>query len=144
MDVFQNTRSIRRKRKAHLTLSASPVVTRVDDVDTTLSRGLTDLELGKEFRLDLRSDDLTLIKELGAGNGGTVSKVQHVTTQTIMAKKVNCSSSPIYLHFLFIEIPPLVSFPSSSFPSSSLFLFYFFPLRFPFIHNDKTTPILMQ
>jgi len=95
MSVFQ-PRSLRRKRNAgHLTLSSSPVVPRTDDVDTTLAKGLTDLELGKEFRLDLRSEDLILLRELGAGNGGTVSQVKHVTTQTIMAKKVNDPSSPV-------------------------------------------------
>ncbi|CAG8503533.1 7928_t:CDS:2 [Paraglomus occultum] len=88
MSVFQ-PRSLRRKRNAgHLTLNASPVVPKADDVDTTLAKGLTDLELGKEFRLDLRSEDLILLRELGSGNGGTVSQVKHVTTQTIMAKKI--------------------------------------------------------
>lgn len=47
------------------------------------------LEIGVEFRLDLRSEDLIVIKELGAGNGGTVSKVQHAATKVIMARKVS-------------------------------------------------------
>jgi len=46
------------------------------------------LELGVEFKLDLRAEDLKTIKPLGAGNGGTVSKVMHIPTKTIMAKKV--------------------------------------------------------
>lgn len=46
------------------------------------------LEIGVEFQLDLRSEDLIVLKELGAGNGGTVSKVQHATTKVIMARKV--------------------------------------------------------
>ncbi|KAK3350703.1 kinase-like domain-containing protein [Neurospora tetraspora] len=46
------------------------------------------LEIGIEFNLDLRPDDLELIKELGAGNGGTVSKVRHIPTNTVMARKV--------------------------------------------------------
>ena len=47
------------------------------------------LEIGVEFKLDLRSEDLVVIKELGAGNGGTVSKVIHAATKVVMAKKVN-------------------------------------------------------
>ena len=46
------------------------------------------LEIGLEFKLDLRSEDLVILKELGAGNGGTVSKVMHASTKVIMARKV--------------------------------------------------------
>lgn len=46
------------------------------------------LEIGVEFRLDLKAEDLVVLKELGAGNGGTVSKVQHTATKVIMARKV--------------------------------------------------------
>src|SRR4051794_15776562 len=46
------------------------------------------LEIGIEFNLDLRPDDLEIIKDLGAGNGGTVSKVRHIPTNTVMARKV--------------------------------------------------------
>lgn len=48
------------------------------------------LEIGLEFKLDLRSEDLIVLKELGAGNGGTVSKVMHATTKVTMARKVRC------------------------------------------------------
>ena len=47
------------------------------------------LEIGVEFKLDLRNEDLVVLKELGAGNGGTVSKVMHAATKVIMAKKVS-------------------------------------------------------
>ncbi|KAJ7017044.1 Pkinase-domain-containing protein [Mycena alexandri] len=40
----------------------------------------------KEF--DLQNDDFTNLQELGQGNGGSVMKVQHVPTGTIMAKKI--------------------------------------------------------
>lgn len=50
------------------------------------------LEIGLEFKLDLRSEDLVVLKELGAGNGGTVSKVQHATTKVVMARKVGVST----------------------------------------------------
>ena len=46
------------------------------------------LEIGIEYKLDLRPEDLEIVKELGHGNGGTVSKVKHLTTSTVMARKV--------------------------------------------------------
>lgn len=53
------------------------------------ARGSTQqLEIGIEYKLDLKKDDLEVIKELGSGNGGTVSKVRHRATGTIMARKV--------------------------------------------------------
>ncbi|KAI0152911.1 kinase-like domain-containing protein [Xylariaceae sp. FL1272] len=46
------------------------------------------LEIGIEFNLDIRPEDLDIVKELGSGNGGTVSKVKHQPTGTTMARKV--------------------------------------------------------
>ncbi|KAF1935385.1 dual specificity mitogen-activated protein kinase [Clathrospora elynae] len=46
------------------------------------------LEIGVEFQLDLKAEDLIVLRELGSGNGGTVSKVQHTATKVIMARKV--------------------------------------------------------
>ena len=46
------------------------------------------LEIGIEYKLDLKREDLEVMKELGHGNGGTVSKVRHTATNTIMARKV--------------------------------------------------------
>jgi mitogen-activated protein kinase kinase len=46
------------------------------------------LEIGIEYKLDLKREDLEVMKELGSGNGGTVSKVKHIATGTIMARKV--------------------------------------------------------
>nr|AAT48729.1 mitogen activated protein kinase kinase 2 [Cryphonectria parasitica] len=46
------------------------------------------LEIGIEFNLDLRPEDLEIIKDLGSGNGGTVSKVKRIPTNTTMARKV--------------------------------------------------------
>ncbi|OAA61840.1 map kinase kinase ste7 [Niveomyces insectorum RCEF 264] len=46
------------------------------------------LEIGIEYNLDLRPEDLEFIKELGSGNGGTVSKVRHIPTNTTIARKV--------------------------------------------------------
>ncbi|ERS95916.1 STE/STE7/MEK1 protein kinase [Sporothrix schenckii ATCC 58251] len=46
------------------------------------------LEIGIEYNLDLRPEDIEFIKELGSGNGGTVSKVRHIPTNTTIARKV--------------------------------------------------------
>ncbi|KAI9226678.1 MAG: dual specificity protein kinase FUZ7 [Piptocephalis tieghemiana] len=53
-----------------------------------LAGRLKALEIGVELKLDLRSEDLEVVKELGAGAGGTVSKVLHLPTKTIMARKI--------------------------------------------------------
>ena len=55
------------------------------------------LEIGLEFKLDLKSEDLIVLKELGAGNGGTVSKVMHATTRVVMARKVETFEFPLRL-----------------------------------------------
>ncbi|CAG8446223.1 5853_t:CDS:2 [Diversispora eburnea] len=89
----QSARSIRKKRNINLILNSSPIIQQQqpprNSADDGLSQRLTDLEFGLEFRLDLKSEDLIPLKELGAGNGGTVSQVMHVTTKTVMAKKKN-------------------------------------------------------
>ncbi|KWU45491.1 Pkinase-domain-containing protein [Rhodotorula sp. JG-1b] len=53
-----------------------------------LNEQLATLELGVEFKIDLRNEDLQVLDELGCGNGGTVSRALHVPTKAIMAKKV--------------------------------------------------------
>lgn len=95
-DPFQ-ARTLKRKNVKGLALNAAPKPTsnatdgdaqapgpvgnsEVNNTDT--------LEIGLEFRLDLRSEDLVTLKELGAGNGGTVSKVMHASTKVVMARKV--------------------------------------------------------
>lgn len=55
---------------------------------TQLCEQLSELEIGLELRLDLRPEDFKSIDELGRGNGGTVCKVLHVRTNTVMARKV--------------------------------------------------------
>ncbi len=53
-----------------------------------LTQQLANLELGVEYKLDLKNEDLKTVSELGAGNGGTVTKVLHEKSGTVMAKKV--------------------------------------------------------
>jgi hypothetical protein len=57
------------------------------------SRQTAQLEIGIEYKLDLKKEDLVVLKDLGHGNGGTVSKVRHVATNTVMARKVRVSAS---------------------------------------------------
>ncbi|KAG8733861.1 MAP kinase kinase (MEK) [Ceratobasidium sp. 423] len=52
-----------------------------------LSEQLANLDVGAD-KLDLKLEDLEELRELGAGNGGTVKLVKHLPTQTTMAKKV--------------------------------------------------------
>jgi len=99
--------SIRKKRNyKNLQLENSPVVEQSPDSpdDTTtgsntrrnskiaeyskLCEQLSELEIGLELRLDIRAEEIQTLNELGAGNGGTVSKVLHIPTKTIMAKKI--------------------------------------------------------
>jgi len=60
---------------------------------TTLSNTLANLDMNAETRYDLRNEDLKDLQELGQGNGGSVKKVEHVPTKTIMAKKVSYQHS---------------------------------------------------
>lgn len=68
------------------TLNQAPFIR--SSYHNTLSEQLATLELGVEFKLDLRSEDLQVLNEIGSGNGGTVSKCLHLPTKAIMAKKV--------------------------------------------------------
>ncbi|KAL0074154.1 kinase-like domain-containing protein [Phycomyces blakesleeanus] len=92
--------AVRKKRNfKNLALDNSPLVA-VPPSDLSVKSGkqeeydelykdLSDLQIGLELRLDLRTEDLETLEELGAGNGGTVTKVMHIPTKTIMAKKLD-------------------------------------------------------
>ncbi|CCM03504.1 uncharacterized protein FIBRA_05638 [Fibroporia radiculosa] len=54
----------------------------------TLSSTLAKLDRNSETNFDLRNEDLKDMQELGQGNGGSVKKVEHAPTGTIMAKKI--------------------------------------------------------
>ncbi|KAF2084297.1 MAP kinase [Saccharata proteae CBS 121410] len=93
-DQFK-TRTMKRKNVKGLALSApQPKPSGPSSSDAQIPGAGPDdkssgqLEIGVEFRLDLRAEDLIVIRELGSGNGGTVSKVQHAATKAIMARKV--------------------------------------------------------
>lgn len=92
-DPFK-ARTLKRKNVKGLALNATPKPAAGSEGDRQVPGAIgnsdrTDtLEIGLEFRLDLRSEDLITLKELGAGNGGTVSKVKHASTKVVMARKV--------------------------------------------------------
>ena len=97
MNDKMNARSLGRKNKKGLALSKPPPkAPEPSTQDAQIPGGIGNnstgdagtLEIGVEFKLDLRNEDLIVLKELGAGNGGTVSKVMHSATKVVMAKKV--------------------------------------------------------
>ncbi|KXL43469.1 MAG: hypothetical protein FE78DRAFT_152252 [Acidomyces sp. 'richmondensis'] len=94
-DAFQ-TRTMKRKNVKGLALQAParPAAPSIEDAQlpgsiANANSSRTDtLEIGVEFRPDWRSEDLELLKDLGAGNGGSVSKVRHTGLNIVMAQKV--------------------------------------------------------
>jgi mitogen-activated protein kinase kinase len=96
MSGDMKTRTLGRKNVKGLALSAPPAKSPAPSagdaqIPGALGNNITrsdTLEIGVEFKLDLRNEDLVVLKELGAGNGGTVSKVMHAATKVVMAKKV--------------------------------------------------------
>lgn len=65
---------------------------------THLSNTLANLDMNAETRFDLRNEDLKDLQELGQGNGGSVKKVEHVPSGTMMAKKVHISCNRPFLN----------------------------------------------
>jgi hypothetical protein len=49
---------------------------------------MPDISIPRALKMEVQLQDLELLQELGSGNGGTVHKVMHKTTNTIMALKV--------------------------------------------------------
>ncbi|KAJ7446378.1 Pkinase-domain-containing protein [Mycena latifolia] len=58
-------------------------------MQASLSSTIASLDQKPKYKVfDLKNDDFTIMQELGQGNGGSVMKVQHVPTGTVMAKKI--------------------------------------------------------
>lgn len=95
MSDLKQGSTLNRKNKKGLALKSPPVkaaAPSAGDAQIPGALGNNDartdtLEIGVEFKLDLRNEDLQVLKELGSGNGGTVSKVMHTATKVVMAKK---------------------------------------------------------
>ncbi|KAG6830581.1 hypothetical protein H0H92_016032 [Tricholoma furcatifolium] len=68
--------------------TASAASVRRNTYHATLSNTLANLDMNAEIKFDLRNEDLKDLQELGQGNGGSVKKIEHVPTGTIMAKKI--------------------------------------------------------
>lgn len=93
-DQFKS-KTMKRKNVKGLALSAPPKAPEPSAQDSQIPGALGNdgkradtLEIGVEFRPDWRSEDLEVIKDLGAGNGGTVSKVRHTGWNIVMARKI--------------------------------------------------------
>jgi mitogen-activated protein kinase kinase len=96
-DAF-GARTLKRKNVKGLALNKPPPRSAESEENTKRGLGGSEmddlagrtqqLEIGIEYKLDLKREDLEVLKELGSGNGGTVSKVRHIATSTIMARKV--------------------------------------------------------
>ncbi|PKS05747.1 hypothetical protein jhhlp_007576 [Lomentospora prolificans] len=76
------------KRKNVKGLALTPAAAKPPRQAESKNEDEQQLEIGIEYKLDLKPEDLDILKELGSGNGGTVSKVKHLTTGTVMARKV--------------------------------------------------------
>lgn len=66
-------------------------------MQATLSNKLAQLELKKRIK-DLGAADLKKLSDLGQGNGGSVEKVEHIPTGTIMAKKVRLARLVVLIY----------------------------------------------
>lgn len=94
-EAIGSVRTLKRKNVKGLALAAPaprPVAPSENDLqlpgDSENAKNTAQLEIGIEYKLDLKREDLEVLKDLGHGNGGTVSKVRHMATGTIMARKV--------------------------------------------------------
>lgn len=91
-----SVRTLKRKNVKGLALNApAPRKVAPSESDLQLPGGIggdntqpDELQIGIEYKLDFKREDLEVLKELGHGNGGTVSKVRHMATGTVMARKV--------------------------------------------------------
>jgi mitogen-activated protein kinase kinase len=104
-DNIGSVRTLKRKNVKGLALAAPaprPVAPSESDLQipggnaSESTRQTAQLEIGIEYKLDLKREDLEVLKDLGHGNGGTVSKVRHMATGTIMARKVSCMEQSLF------------------------------------------------
>ncbi|KAI1006033.1 Mitogen-activated protein kinase kinae [Podosphaera aphanis] len=90
------TRTLKRKNVKGLALGASSAPSSQSEggnqipckIGSENLKQTSQLEIGIEYKLDLKREDLEVLKDLGQGNGGTVSKVRHMATGTVMARKI--------------------------------------------------------
>ncbi|KAJ3119123.1 MAP kinase kinase (MEK) [Phlyctochytrium bullatum] len=81
------TPKAKKKASLGLKLDSLPPSKEFDSPSQAKPLTTVDLSLPPQFS-EIQSEDIEIISELGAGNGGTVNKVLHKPTNTIMARKV--------------------------------------------------------
>jgi mitogen-activated protein kinase kinase len=69
----------------------------IESPSSILAPQLADLAIPKSLTLDIKVEDIETIQELGSGIGGTVFKVLHTPTETIMARKVSIINKVIHV-----------------------------------------------
>lgn len=70
----------------------------------TLSNTLANLDMnGETKKFDLRNEDLKDLQELGQGNGGSVKKVEHIPTGTLMAKKASLRLRAVVARKIYLD-----------------------------------------
>ena len=114
-EAIGSTRTLKRKNVKGLALAApAPKPAAPSESDAQIPGGIggentrqtAQLEIGIEYRLNVKQGDLEVLKDLGHGNGGTVSKVRHKATDTIMARKV--CINPVVVYRVVVSINPVV------------------------------------
>jgi mitogen-activated protein kinase kinase len=79
MGDLMKPKTMKRKNLKGLALSAPPPKPAPSAGDAQVPGGIANddrqdtLEIGVEFQLDLKAEDLIVLRELGSGNGGTCS-----------------------------------------------------------------------
>jgi len=58
---------------------------------------------GETKKFDLRNEDLKDLQELGQGNGGSVKKVEHIPTGTLMAKKASLRLRAVVARKIYLD-----------------------------------------
>lgn len=76
------------KPKFKINLTAIKKENGPESPSSVLAPPLESMSIPDDLTLELQPQDIHTLKELGAGNGGTVSLVTHTPTQTIMARKI--------------------------------------------------------
>ncbi|KAF5340106.1 hypothetical protein D9758_013150 [Tetrapyrgos nigripes] len=88
VETDQNLLTVVQSSNSSAPNTASLPSARRNTYHTTLSNTLASMEMAAEIKFDLKNEDLKDLHELGQGNGGSVKKVEHVPTGTLMAKKI--------------------------------------------------------
>ena len=79
---------MKRRNLKNLKVNLEGSVDPSEEAMRPLSEQLSGLEVGVEYQISLRPEDLEVQEELGSGAGGTVSRVIHRPSGLVMARKV--------------------------------------------------------